>query len=153
MITLKCFSIHTGTRFIIVNFKDTPDQELLDLCNYIVKRGWYPFNNMARFEIPKKLTSNQFEKLFAEENIQTKIEEIQEFQTSTQLINNLFQSCDEEIVSFGKYKGQPWSDMPIDYLLWLIQNSEHEDIVEHAKAVYRNISLKKQTTAPMNNSN
>lgn len=137
MIALKCFTIRTGTRFVIKNFKDTPDQELADLFNYLVKRGWHPFNHTGRFEIPKQLSAEQFTKLFNEDNLNTQIEEIEQFNSSSELIANLFQSCEEKIVWFGNYKGQKWSEMPLYYLQWLIRNSKNDEIVEHAKAVYK----------------
>jgi exodeoxyribonuclease X len=48
-------------------------------------------------------------------------------------------------VSFGKHRGSAWSDLPLDYLEWIIDKSDLNDDVKYTASHYRS----KRRTAPL----
>jgi len=48
-------------------------------------------------------------------------------------ISNLFKAKKEEKISFGKYKGTKWNEIPNNYLLWIINNHSNTTYKKRAK--------------------
>lgn len=49
MISLQHEHERKGTLLTIENFQETPDEELLNLYNFLVHKRWIPFNHRAKF--------------------------------------------------------------------------------------------------------
>ncbi len=55
---------------------------------------------------------------------------------------------EEQIIPFGKYKGQKYGEVPADYLRWLVDNAKTEDIRATAEAVLEGSKPSAPPTTP-----
>ena len=81
----------------------------------LVRHGYFDFNSFT-FSIQKRITFTEFKKLISSLNIDA---------VTTQ--KELPKTSSSKQVSFGKYKGMLYSEVPDSYLLWLKKNYNGED--------------------------
>ena len=65
MISLQHGHERKGTLLTIENFQETPDEELLNLYNFLVHKRWIPFNHRAKFFIPIIMNPEYTQKFFS----------------------------------------------------------------------------------------
>ncbi len=81
----------------------------------LVRHGYFDFNSFT-FSIQKRITFTEFKKLISSLNIDAVITQ-----------KKLPKTNSSKQVSFGKYKGMLYSEVPDSYLLWLKKNYNGED--------------------------
>jgi uncharacterized protein (DUF3820 family) len=115
---LTLYEHKSGVNFKIKNINQLDIQTIEKLKNFALKRGGYFRQDIAKFDIKRKLNQKQILQVF--ELLEIAVEIIDDNENSTKDY-----PTSQEIVNFGKYKGYKWCDIPLTYLKWLYKENEN----------------------------
>ena len=97
----------------------------LKFKNFALNRNGYFRYDLKQFGVKRKLKKKDILQIFEHLDINANIIESSE-QNEDNFISN-------KIVNFGKYKGLKWSNIPLNYLEWLWNESENKFAYEEIK--------------------
>ena len=101
---------------VVQNLEALSVAQIQELQKFVANRhGYFDFETFT-FCIQKRVTFQEFVKLLHSLEIETDIKE--------KIVQNRGSS---KQISFGKYKGMLYSEVPDSYLLWLKKNYNGED--------------------------
>ncbi|MDA3946412.1 MAG: hypothetical protein PF439_07005 [Helicobacteraceae bacterium] len=122
--------------FFIKNYDDLDENTIQELIEFAESRGGFFREDLKRFSIRKRASAEYLQQIFKLSDIDVQILE-------PQAVIDIFASSGssltppreaDEIIGFGKYKGQKWGEAPTEYLKW-VQGSMHGYNAEIAKKV------------------
>ena len=100
----------------VKNLEQLSVAQIQELQKFVfLRHGYFDFESFS-FSIQKRITFMEFKKLIASLDIDAIITE-----------KELPQKTSSKKVSFGKYRGMLYSEVPDSYLLWLKKNYNGED--------------------------
>ncbi len=136
VVILELYQKATMADFSIKNYDDLDENTLQELIEFAESRGGFFREDLKRFSIRKRAPIDYLQDIFRRSGIDVQILE-------PQVIVDVFASSGnaltapreaEEIIGFGKYKGEKWGEAPTEYLKW-VQSSMHGYNAEIAKKV------------------
>ncbi len=136
MVVLELYQKATMADFFIKNYDDLDENTIQELIEFAESRGGFFREDLKRFSIRKRASAEYLQQIFKLSDIDVQILE-------PQAVIDIFASSGssltppreaDEIIGFGKYKGQKWGEAPTEYLKW-VQGSMHGYNAEIAKKV------------------
>jgi len=140
-VVLELYQKATMADFAIINYKDLDENTIQELIEFSEQRGGFFREDLKRFSIRKRASIDYLQQIFARSGIKVSIREPHKI-IDIYADNSLKKPREaDEIIGFGKYKGQTWGELPLDYLKW-IQGSMQGYNAETAKKImmYRKAS-------------
>jgi len=136
MVILELYQKATMADFLIKNYDDLDENTIQELIEFAESRGGYFREDLKRFSIRKRATIEYLQQIFKLSGIDVEIREpkrvVDIFASSGSRLKLPNEA--DEIIGFGKYKGQKWGEAPTEYLKW-VQGSMHGYNAEIAKKV------------------
>jgi hypothetical protein len=136
VVVLELYQKATMADFFIKNYDDLDENTIQELIEFAESRGGFFREDLKRFSIRKRASAEYLQQIFKLSDIDVQILE-------PQAVIDIFASSGssltppreaDEIIGFGKYKGQKWGEAPTEYLKW-VQGSMHGYNAEIAKKV------------------
>ena len=133
---LELYQKSTMADFVIKNYEELDENAIQELIEFAESRGGFFREDLKRFSIRKRASIEYLQQIFKLSDIDVQILE-------PKVIVDIFASSGstlkapreaDEIIGFGKYKGQKWGEAPTQYLKW-VQGSMHGYNAEIAKKV------------------
>lgn len=118
MIRLAYTQYHREFVCKIENIQELSVQTLQELEEFATARSGKLDYNTESFTIPKRIEIQHLQEIFKAKGMDVFITE-QEPKKS-----EISQSA---MINFGKFKGQKWTDLDAEYLVWLSQNISSQD--------------------------
>lgn len=122
--------------FSIKNYDDLDENTLQELIEFSESRGGFFREDLKRFSIRKRASTEYLQQIFKLSDIDVEIVEPKAvadiFASSGSTLTPPHEA--DEIIGFGKHKGQKWGEVPTEYLKW-VQGSMHGYNAEIAKKV------------------
>ncbi len=136
MVVLELYQKATMADFRIKNYDDLDENTLQELIEFAESRGGFFREDLKRFSIRKRAPVEYLQQIFERSGIDV---QIMEPKTVVDIFAGSGSSLKvpneaEEIIGFGKYKGQKWGELPTEYLKW-VQGTMHGYNAEIAKKV------------------
>lgn len=106
--------------FAIINYKDLDENTIQELIEFSEGRGGYFREDLKRFSIRKRASRSYLQQIFALSGIEVEIREphavtdIYAHKSTLKVPSEV-----NEMIGFGKYKGQSWGELPMEYLKWM----------------------------------
>ncbi len=136
LVVLELYQKATMADFVIKNYAELDENTLQEFIEFAENRGGFFREDLKRFSIRKRASVEYLQQIFKLSGIDVRILEpkavIDIFATSNTLTTPPREA--EEIIGFGKHKGQKWGELPDEYLKW-VQSSMHGYNAEIAKKV------------------
>ncbi len=136
LVVLELYQKATMADFVIKNYAELDENTLQELIEFAENRGGFFREDLKRFSIRKRASIEYLQQIFKLSDIDVQILEpkrvIDIFATSGPLSTPPREA--DEIIGFGKHKGQKWGELPDEYLKW-VQSSMHGYNAEIAKKV------------------
>ena len=133
-VVLELYQKATMADFVIKNYDELDENSIQELIEFSQQRGGFFREDLKRFSIKKRASIEYFEQLFAlldiEVTVQKPHEKIDIFARDPLKAPREA----DEVIGFGKYKGQTWGELSQEYLQW-IQGSMQGYNAEIAKKV------------------
>jgi len=122
--------------FVIKNYDDLDENAIQELIEFAESRGGFFREDLKRFSIRKRASIEYLQQIFKLTDIDVKILEPKVVVDIFASSGSTFKAPREadEIIGFGKHKGQKWGELPTEYLKW-VQGSMHGYNAEIAKKV------------------
>lgn len=118
MIRLAYTQYHREFVCKIENIQELSVQTLQELENFASARSGKLDYNTESFTIPKRIELQHLQEIFKAKGMDVFITEHEPKKSA------ISQSA---TINFGKFKGQKWTDLDEEYLVWLSQNISSED--------------------------
>ncbi len=136
MVILELYQKATMADFLIKNYDDLDENTVQELIEFAESRGGFFREDLKRFSIRKRAPIEYLQQIFKRSGIDV---QIMEPKTVVDVFANIRSGLNvpheaEEIIGFGKYKGQKWGELPTEYLKW-VQGTMHGYNAEIAKKV------------------
>ena len=121
--------------FAIINYNELDENTIQELIEFSEGRGGYFREDLKRFSIRKRASREYLQEIFKHSEIDVEIRK-PHVVVDVFAHNNTLKPPSEvdEVIGFGKYKGQTWGELPIEYLKW-IQGSMQGYNAEVAKKI------------------
>ena len=107
--------------FVIKNYDDLDAYTLQSLIEFSEDRGGFFREDLKRFSIRKRADRDYFLQIFKLAEIDVDIREplqiVDVFATQLKGLETPREA--DEIIGFGKHKGNRWGDLPLEYLKWV----------------------------------
>ena len=136
MVILELFQKATMADFSIKNYNDLDENTIQELIEFAESRGGFFREDLKRFSIRKRASIEYLQQIFSLSGIDVQILEpkavIDIFASSGNSLTPPREA--DEVIGFGKYKGQKWGEAPMEYLKW-VQGSMHGYNAEIAKKI------------------
>jgi hypothetical protein len=136
LIILELYQKATMADFSIINYNDLDENAIQELIEFAESRGGFFREDLKRFSIRKRASIEYLQQIFKLSDIDVQIRE-------PKIVVDIFASNGstfkppreaDEIIGFGKHKGQKWGEAPTAYLKW-VQGSMHGYNAEIAKKI------------------
>lgn len=98
--------------------QDLSVQTLQELESFAAQRSGKLDYSTESFTIPKRIELQHLQEIFKLKGMDVFITEAEPRRREV---------SDSAIINFGKFKGQKWTDLKEDYLLWVCQNINSQD--------------------------
>ncbi len=150
LVLLELYQKATMADFAIKNYDDLDENAIQELIEFAESRGGFFREDLKRFSIRKRASIEYLQQIFALSDIDVQILEpkmvVDIFASSGNTLKPPHEA--DEIIGFGKHKGQKWGEAPTEYLKW-VQGSMHGYNAEIAKKVmiYRKTLERRQKEA------
>ncbi len=135
-IRLELYQKANMADFVIKNFDALDEYHIQLLIEFSEGRGGFFREDLKRFSIRKRASVEYLLQIFKLSDIDVTILEPQKvvdvFATSATTLKKPREA--DEVIGFGKYKGQTWGDVPTTYLKW-VQGSMQGYSAEIAKKI------------------
>ena len=135
-IVLELYQKANMADFVIKNFDELDDYHIQLLIEFAEGRGGFFREDLKRFSIRKRASVAYLLQIFKLSDIDVTILEpkkiIDIFADTSSKLKAPRES--DEVIGFGKYKGQTWGDVPMTYLKW-VQGSMQGYSAEIARKV------------------
>ena len=136
LVVLELYQKATMADFVIKNYDDLDENAIQELIEFAESRGGFFREDLKRFSIRKRASIEYLQQIFKLSDIDVQILEpktvVDIFASSGSTLTPPREA--DEIIGFGKYKGQKWGEVPTEYLKW-VQGSMHGYNAEIAKKV------------------
>lgn len=136
LVILELYQKATMADFIIKNYDDLDENAIQELIEFAESRGGFFREDLKRFSIRKRASIEYLQQIFQLSDIDVQILEpkmvIDIFASNGSTLTAPRES--DEIIGFGKHKGQKWGEAPTEYLKW-VQGSMHGYNAEIAKKI------------------
>ncbi len=136
VVILELFQKATMADFSIKNYDDLDENTIQELIEFAESRGGFFREDLKRFSIRKRASIEYLQQIFSLSGISVQILEpkavVDIFASSSNSLTPPREA--DEVIGFGKYKGQKWGEAPTEYLKW-VQGSMHGYNAEIAKKV------------------
>ncbi|MGB5964311.1 MAG: hypothetical protein WBF77_07540 [Sulfurimonadaceae bacterium] len=136
VIILELYQKATMADFYIKNYKDLDENTIQELIEFAESRGGFFREDLKRFSIRKRASIEYLQQIFKLSDIDVQILEpkavVDIFASSASTLTPPREA--DEIIGFGKHKGQKWGEAPTEYLKW-VQGSMHGYNAEIAKKI------------------
>lgn len=133
---LELYQKSTMADFVIKNYDDLDENTIQELIEFSESRGGFFREDLKRFSIRKRASIAYLQQIFKLSGIDVQIQEpkmvVDIFADSAKALKAPREA--DEIIGFGKHKGQKWGEAPTEYLKW-VQGSMHGYNAEIAKKV------------------
>ncbi len=117
-VKLVVYEHQDGVDFKIKNINDLTHKTIEKLRVFATKRGGYFRQDLARFDIKRRLSQKDVLQIF--ELLEIDIEIVIDDED-----NAKDYPASQRIVEIGKYKGFKWCDVPLTYLKWMYKETEN----------------------------
>ena len=136
LIVLELYQKASMADFVIKNYDDLDENAIQELIEFAEGRGGFFREDLKRFSIRKRASIEYLQQIFQLSDINVQILEPKVVVDIFASNGSTFKAPREadEIIGFGKYKGQKWGEVPTEYLKW-VQGSMHGYNAEIAKKV------------------
>ncbi len=136
LIILELYQKAMMADFVIKNYDDLDENAIQELIEFADSRGGFFREDLKRFSIRKRASIEYLQQIFQLSDINVQILEPKTIVDIFASNGSTFKAPREadEIIGFGKYKGQKWGEAPTAYLKW-VQGSMHGYNAEIAKKV------------------
>ena len=147
---LELYQKSTMADFVIKNYDDLDENTIQELIEFSESRGGFFREDLKRFSIRKRASIAYLQQIFKLSGIDVQIQEpkmvVDIFADSAKALKAPREA--DEIIGFGKHKGQKWGEAPTEYLKW-VQGSMHGYNAEIAKKVmmYRKTLARREKEA------
>lgn len=136
LVILELYQKATMADFLIKNYDELDENTLQELIEFAESRGGFFREDLKRFSIRKRAPVEYLQQIFERSDINVKILEpkrvVDIFAEKSSILTPPHVA--EEVIGFGKYKGQKWGEVPDEYLKWVL-SSMHGYNAEIAKKV------------------
>jgi len=135
-IVLELYQKADMADFVIKNFDELDEYHIQLLIEFAEGRGGFFREDLKRFSIRKRASVAYLLQIFKLSDIDVSILEpkkIIDIFADTSSVLKAPREADE-VIGFGKYKGQTWGDVPMTYLKW-VQGSMQGYSAEIARKV------------------
>lgn len=119
MIILELYQKRTMADFYVKNFADLDENAIQELIEFAQNRGGFFREDLHRFSIRKRASAEYLQAIFRLSGIDVQITEPLALQTMFTADKKTPPREADEIISFGRYKGQKWGETPTEYLKWV----------------------------------
>lgn len=119
MIILELYQKRSMADFYIKNFSDLDENDIQELIEFAQNRGGFFREDLRRFSIRKRASIEYLQTIFKLSDIDVQISEPLALQAVSATDKNRPPREQDEIINFGKYKGQKWGETPTEYLKWI----------------------------------
>ena len=149
-ITLELYQKANMADFVIKNFDELDEYHIQLLIEFSEGRGGFFREDLKRFSIRKRASVEYLLQIFKLSDIDVSILEpkkiVDVFATNASPLKTPREA--DEVIGFGKYKGQTWGDVPTTYLKW-VQGSMQGYTAEIAKKImiYRKAAERQEREA------
>ena len=136
LIVLELYQKSMMADFVIKNYDDLDENAIQELIEFAESRGGFFREDLKRFSIRKRASIEYLQQIFKLSDIDVQILEPKRVVDIFASSGSTFKAPREsdEIIGFGKHKGQKWGELPMEYLKW-VQGSMHGYNAEIAKKV------------------
>ena len=136
LVVLELYQKASMADFVIKNYHDLDENAIQELIEFAESRGGFFREDLKRFSIRKRASIEYLQQIFKLTDIDVKILEPKVVVDIFASSGSTFKAPREadEIIGFGKHKGQKWGELPTEYLKW-VQGSMHGYNAEIAKKV------------------
>ena len=136
LIVLELYQKAMMADFVIKNYDELDENAIQELIEFAESRGGFFREDLKRFSIRKRASTEYLQQIFKLSDIDVQILEPKTVVDIFASTGSTFKSPREadEIIGFGKHKGQKWGEVPTEYLKW-VQGSMHGYNAEIAKKV------------------
>lgn len=135
-VVLELYQKATMADFVIKNYDDLDENTLQELIEFSESRGGFFREDLKRFSIRKRAPIEYLQQIFALSGIDVQIVEpkkiVDIYADKTSALTPPREA--DEIIGFGKHKGQKWGELPMEYLKW-VQGTMHGYNAEMAKQI------------------
>jgi len=135
-ITLELYQKANMADFVIKNFDELDEYHIQLLIEFAEGRGGFFREDLKRFSIRKRASIEYLLQIFKLSDIDVSILEpkkiVDIFATNASTLKSPREA--DEVIGFGKYKGQTWGEVPTTYLKW-VQGSMQGYTAEIAKKI------------------
>ncbi len=136
VVILELYQKATMADFSIKNYDDLDENSIQELIEFAESRGGFFREDLKRFSIRKRASIEYLQQIFKLSDIDVQILEpktvVDIFASNGSTLTAPREA--DEIIGFGKHKGQKWGEAPTEYLKW-VQGSMHGYNAEIAKKV------------------
>ncbi len=136
LVILELYQKATMADFSIKNYDDLDENSIQELIEFAESRGGFFREDLKRFSIRKRASIEYLQQIFKLSDIDVQILEpktvVDIFASNGSTLTAPREA--DEIIGFGKHKGQKWGEAPTEYLKW-VQGSMHGYNAEIAKKV------------------
>jgi len=135
-IDLELYQKANMADFVIKNFDELDEYHIQLLIEFSEGRGGFFREDLKRFSIRKRASVEYLLQIFKLSDIDVIIREpkkiVDVFATNASTLKAPREA--DEVIGFGKYKGQTWGEVPTTYLKW-VQGSMQGYTAEIAKKI------------------
>ena len=119
-VILELYQKASMADFAIINYNDLDENTIQELIEFSEGRGGYFREDLKRFSIRKRASRSYLQQIFKLSDIDVEIREPHAI-VDVFAHKKVFKAPSEadEVIGFGKYKGQTWGELPIEYLKWM----------------------------------
>ncbi len=142
VIVLELYQKAMMADFVIKNYDELDENAIQELIEFAESRGGFFREDLKRFSIRKRASIEYLQQIFTLSDIDVHILEpkviVDIFASSSTTLTAPREA--DEVIGFGKHKGEKWGEAPTAYLKW-VQGSMHGYNAEIAKKImiYRKI--------------
>ena len=136
LVVLELYQKAMMADFVIKNYNDLDENAIQELIEFAEGRGGFFREDLKRFSIRKRASIEYLQQIFKLSGIEVQIQNpkavVDIFASTGSTLKSPREA--DEIIGFGKHKGQKWGEVPTEYLKW-VQGSMHGYNAEIAKKV------------------
>ena len=121
VVILELIQKATMADFSIKNYDDLDENTIQELIEFAESRGGFFREDLKRFSIRKRASIEYLQQIFSLSDISVQILEPKAVVDVCASSGSTLTSPREadEVIGFGKYKGQTWGEVPTEYLKWV----------------------------------
>ncbi len=120
-VVLELYQKQTMADFAIINYDALDDFTRQELIEFALERGGFFREDLKRFSIKKCADITYLQQIFSFAGLDVELrkpfKDQERFATTDQTLKEPREA--EEVIGFGKHKGQTWGEVPMQYLKWV----------------------------------